>query len=117
VTTTTATVASGSGTGVAGRALFGPVCPVEHIPPDPQCAPRPGPVDVRLLRPDGTVSAQVRAGADGLFTIDVAPGRYAVDAAAASPSPGRGCQATPAQVTVAAGHLTSVAVACDTGIR
>ncbi|HTJ75535.1 MAG TPA: carboxypeptidase-like regulatory domain-containing protein [Acidimicrobiales bacterium] len=100
-----------------GTVVFGPVCPVERIPPDPRCSPRPGVADIQLVTPDGTAVAEGRAGADGQFTVAARPGRYTVKASAPAPGPGRGCQAEPAQVTVAAGSFASVAVTCDTGIR
>ena len=103
--------------GIEGTVRFGPVCPVERIPPDPACAPRPGAATIRLVGTDGRVLAMEEAGADGRFSIPVAPGDYAVTATASSPSPGRGCQADPAQVTVVAGSFTAVSVLCDTGIR
>jgi hypothetical protein len=102
---------------VKGTVVFGPVCPVERIPPDPQCAPRPGAADIQLVDPQGSVIVEGRAGTDGIFTVAVGPGRYTVKASAPAPGPGRGCQAEPAQVTVAAGSFASVAVTCDTGIR
>jgi hypothetical protein len=115
--TTTAVVPTSARSGITGVVLFSPTCPVERIPPDPQCAPRPGPADVRLLQPDGSVAAQTRAGPDGTFTVTAAPGRYRVGATALAGGPGRGCQVDPEQVTVVAGSLARVAVSCDTGIR
>jgi hypothetical protein len=102
--------------GVQGTVAFGPVCPVERIPPDPRCAPRPGAAQIQLLQ-DGTVAADGTAGADGRFSIAIGPGTYVVHAAATASSPGRGCQADPEQVIVAAGALSAVTVTCDTGIR
>lgn len=115
--TTSTTAAIAGATGVQGTVLFGPVCPVERIPPDPQCAPRPGAARIRLLRSDGVVAAQGTAGVDGRFSIPVAPGSYLVTAAVSTPGPGRGCQVDPSQAAVVAGSLTSVKVTCDTGIR
>lgn len=116
VTPTTA-AAVGPSSGVEGTVLFGPVCPVERVPPDPQCAPRPGPADLHLMRTDNGASTSGQAGTDGRFSIAVAPGTYLVTAVATRPSPGRGCQAVPAQVTVSAGSFAPLAVSCDTGIR
>ena len=115
--TTATTTPAGAGSGVKGTVLFSPVCPVERIPPDPQCAPRPGVADIQLVPPNGIVAAQVRAGTDGQFSVLVAPGSYAVSATAPAPGPGRGCQVEPAQVTVVAGAHATVVVRCDTGIR
>lgn len=103
--------------GVSGTVLFGPVCPVEHVPPDPQCAPRSGAADIRLVRTDNGTILNGMAGTDGRFSIPAEPGIYVVQAVASAPSPGRGCSAEPSQVTVAAGAVASVSVSCDTGIR
>ncbi len=115
--TTSTTTSAGADAVVKGTVLFSPVCPVERIPPDPQCAPRPGVADIRLVRPNGTVAAQGRAGSDGHFSVVVAPGSYAIRATAPAPGPGTGCQVEPAQVAVVARAVALVAVRCDTGIR
>lgn len=115
--TTSTSIPAGAGSGVSGIVLFSPVCPVERIPPDPQCAPRPGPADIQLVRPNGSVVAQGRAGSDGRFSLPAVPGSYTVRATAPTPGPGRGCQTEPAQVTVVARSVVSVTVSCDTGIR
>ncbi len=75
---------------IQGTVLFGPICPVERIPPDPLCAPRPGPARVQVRRADDTVVAEVAVGTDGRFSIPVVPGVYRVSAAASTPGPGRG---------------------------
>ena len=116
VTTSTTTLA-GADSAVNGTVLFSPVCPVERIPPDPQCAPRPGVADIQLVRPNGTVAAQGRAGLDGQFSVVVAPGSYVVRATLPAPGPGTGCQVEPSQVTLVARAVALVAVRCDTGIR
>jgi hypothetical protein len=96
--------------------MFGPVCPVERIPPDPMCAPRPGASSVEADRADGTVAAQTQAGSDGQFALAVAQGQYTLRAhAETGASIGRGCE--PIEVTVEAGAKTRVTVSCDTGIR
>src|SRR5579885_2963902 len=114
-TTAPVTTAPAASSGVAGTVLFSPVCPVDRVPPDPQCAPRPGPASVRLQPTGAGAVSSGQAGADGRFSILAPPGTYVVQATTSSP--GRGCQSTPAQVTVTAGSFASVMVACDTGIR
>lgn len=62
---------------VGGRAVAGPVCPVERIPPDPACAPRPvvGAVLV-IAASDGHEVAQATTDTDGRWTIALAAGTY-----------------------------------------
>ncbi len=86
------------------------------MPPLPSCGPRPGPAQIQLVRPNGSVAATGAAGTSGDFAIAVAPGTYTVRATA-SGAIGRGCSVTPAQVDVALGATVTVAVSCDTGIR
>ncbi len=102
---------------VRGTVLFSPVCPVEQIPPDPACAPRPGPAHIELLHPDGTVAATTTAGDDGTFTTVVRSGAYAVRAAAPGLTIGGACQVDPAEIVMAPGSSLTIAVSCDTGIR
>lgn len=100
--------------GIQGTATAGPVCPVEKIPPDPACAPRPVAGAVIVIRADGGAEvARVRTGADGTYHADLPPGTYDVE-----PQPAQGVLGTaPAQrVTIGAGVLT-LDLAYDTGIR
>jgi len=69
---------------------------------------------VRVVRGDGTVAARGHSGTDGRFRVEVAPGRYRLEADYPA-GPGRGC--TPVDVAVEQGRLTHADVDCDTGIR
>lgn len=117
--TSTSTAIASAGSQVRGTVLFSPTCPVERVPPDPACAPRPGPAHIQLVRADGTIAAQGDAGSGGQFAISVAPGSYGVQAESspAAPGIGRSCTASPAQVIVKSEAGSTVAVSCDTGIR
>ena len=101
--------------GIAGTVTSGPVCPVERVPPDPSCAPRPVAGATLIVR-DGTGREVARAvtAADGRFLIPVAPGTYVVE-----PQPVTGLMGTgPSQdVTIAAGATATIEVSYDTGIR
>jgi hypothetical protein len=117
--TSVPTTTASTGSQVGGTVLFGPTCPVEQNPPNPACAPRPGPAHIQPVRINATVAAQGDAGSDGQFAISVAPGTYLVQAQSTSSTGGigRGCTVTPAEVSVAPDTRTTVAVSCDTGIR
>ena len=101
--------------GIVGTVTSGPVCPVEKVPPDPACAPRPVAGAVILIRDaSGATVFRVTTGADGSFVAAVGPGRYVVAA-----QPVQGLMGTPApvDVTVAAGAISTVPLVYDTGIR
>ena len=117
-TTTAPPVSAPPEAEVRGTVRFSPVCPVESLPPDPACAPRPGSADIELVRPDGTVAATTRASDDGAFAFPVAPGPYSVRAGDPSGRPlGTACQVEPAEIDVHPATTITVAVTCDTGVR
>jgi hypothetical protein len=106
-----ATVVSGSG--IAGRALAGPVCPAER-PGDRACAPRPVAGAVVIVRAaDGSEIATARTTDDGRYEVFLPPGRYTLEAA-----PVQGLMGNPAAVEVEVGNgLETVDLQYDTGIR
>jgi hypothetical protein len=102
-------------TGISGTAVAGPVCPVERVPADPACAPRPVAGATIVVRDaSGTEVARVVTGADGAFVVEMAPGDYQVE-----PQPVEGFMggAQAQTVTVADGLLATVQLEYDTGIR
>jgi hypothetical protein len=103
-----------SKSGIRGTVLVGPTCPVERMPPDPNCADRPLATDLILTTLDGDRTiARFRSDADGEFTIGVAPGIYSIRGASKNTLPA--CGAT--EVTVRANEYTDIEVSCDSGIR
>ena len=109
-----APVAAGR-TGIGGTATAGPVCPVETVPPDPGCAPRPVPAAVVVVR-DGAGSevARVVTDADGSFFVELPAGQYLVE-----PQPVEGLLGTAGSqtVTVVDGSSAAIQLDYDTGIR
>ena len=102
-------------TGIGGTATAGPICPVETIPPDPACAPRPVAGAVVVIRAaSGTEVARTTTGADGTFFAAVAAGRYIVEPQAVEGLMGK---PGPQDVTVSEGVTATVDLAYDTGIR
>jgi hypothetical protein len=108
--------ASGPNYPVGGRAVAGPVCPVERIPPDPACAPRPVPGAVLVIAADGGHEvARATTGTDGRWKAELPVGTYTL-----TPQPVGGLMGTarPIEFTVTAtGALANLDVAYDTGIR
>jgi len=113
-TSSAAPASSARQTGIRGTATAGPVCPVERVPPDAACAPRPvigAVVDVRDA--NGKQVVQAHTGSDGTFLVAVPPGTYTVSAEETT-----GIMHAPAaqSVTVTDG-VALVDLAYDTGIR
>ena len=102
-------------TGVAGAVTAGPVCPVEKVPPDPACNPRPVAGAVLVIRGAGGAEvARFTTDATGLFRIGLHPGDYMLEA-----QPVEGLMGAPAAMpfTVTDGAETLLDVSYDTGIR
>jgi len=103
--------------GVSGRVVAGPTCPVESVPPTPGCAPKPLLATLRICRVGSRAPATiVRTAVDGRFRVRLSPGTYVVQALAqvgfALPRP-----PAPRRVGVHAGRYTFVTITYDTGIR
>lgn len=106
----------GNGT-VIGHVVLGPVCPVEHIPPDPACAPRPYKTSIYVWSlTTGSTYQRVNTDTSGSFKLSLIPGNYSI----AVTSPANGSvypRCTPIDVTVQAKTVQNVSINCDTGIR
>jgi hypothetical protein len=102
--------------GISGRIVAGPICPVESVPPVPGCAPRPLRATLRIRRVGSRPSASVRSADDGRFRVRLYPGTYVVQALAHA---GAALPRPPAasRVQVHAGRYTFVTITYDTGIR
>lgn len=100
--------------GIRGRVMLGPTCPVERIPPDPNCADRPYQTLVAIFHTSDPVHAFVltRSDASGTFSASVPPGDYTLGAGESNlPRCGH------PQVTVQPQAFASTTIFCDTGIR
>jgi hypothetical protein len=101
---------------LSGRAVAGPVCPVESASPDPSCADRPVPdAELVIQDEDGTVVGRTTTDADGRFSVDLPPGSYVI-----VPQAVEGLMGTAPSVAVnaaAGSSLPDVTLAYDTGIR
>ena len=115
----TSTGSSGGGilpyhSGIRGTVMVGPTCPVERMPPDPQCADKPYQTLVAVFRASDAVHAVAftRSGTDGTFEVSLPPGEYVVGA---GESMLPRCAQTPA--IVGPEGYTQITVSCDSGIR
>ena len=103
--------------GLAGRVLMAPTCPVERVPPQPGCAPRPL-VAVLSIQRFGTHAhaRKVHTASDGRFHILLPAATYTVQALplGASPFPR---PPPPRRVQVHSGRFARITILYDTGIR
>jgi hypothetical protein len=97
--------------GISGRVLLGPTCPVEQAGQSPCVTPYSA-VLVVTDAEDREV-ARTTAAQDGTFRIALAPGDYVVVPQPGDPFP----QAQPLDVTVVPGSFADIEINYDTGIR
>lgn len=103
-----------SESGIEGTVLLSPVCPVEHNPPLPQCAPRPYQATITVKTADGKEEVtHFTSASDGRFKITLEPGKYLLVPVNGKPYP----RGAPQNVSVRAGKFTTVTVMYDTGMR
>jgi hypothetical protein len=103
---------SGDGTsGIRGRAVAGPQCPVE-VEGSP-CPDLPYEGIVVATDADTGEAFTVETDAEGRFELALAPGTYEVSIESESQSP----FAKPQTVTVEQGVFAQITVSVDTGIR
>jgi hypothetical protein len=100
---------------VNGQVLLGPTCPVERIPPDPRCAPRPYATAIGISTNIETPSdfMTINSNASGTFSVSLPAGEYLFRPHGGSVYP----RCDESLVTIAAGVTTSTVISCDTGIR
>ena len=103
--------AAGDDSGIHGRALAGPQCPVEVAGSPCPDLPWQGTVIATDLASDEEFL--VATDADGRFELFLEPGTYEVSIAAGTSPP----FAKPQAVTVEEGTFTEIVVSVDTGIR
>lgn len=100
--------------GIEGKVTLGPTCPVERIPPDPNCADKPYQATVIVKTADGqTEITRFTSQANGTFKQALKPGTYLLVPVSAQVYP-RGLQQT---VAVSENTYTQVTITYDTGIR
>jgi hypothetical protein len=102
-----------------GKISIGPLCPIEHDPPDPGCLPT---AETYKAYPVGIFSSdgkhkitQVIPALDGTFRIDLDPGKYLV--ILESEHFRIGSSNLPAEVVIISQNKTILDIDIDTGIR
>lgn len=107
-------IAGISGT-ISGNVLLGPTCPVQRIPPDPNCADKPYATKLVLTTADNpAVVAEFSSDANGNFSVKAAPGEYVIRSGGTGFYPRCSNNGT---IKISADGITTTTVFCDTGIR
>lgn len=97
--------------GIRGRVLLGPTCPVERIG---QTCVRPYKATIKIRsEATGRVVARTRSRANGRFSIPLAPGTYVLESQSGRPYP----RSSPQTTTVHWHRYTRVLISYDSGIR
>jgi len=102
--------------GVMGKVLLGPTCPVMRNPPDPKCADRGYATTVQVIQknsPKSSLFSSVETDKEGNYRVMLPPGEYSLQALGGQPFPSCGWQ----DVTIESDVLSNVDLSCDTGIR
>jgi hypothetical protein len=103
--------AAGTGTGIRGKVLIGPQCPVEQQ--GSACPDKPFEGTVQVSTESGRPVDSVESEPDGSFEIGLDPGTYVLTVASLEGP----TFAKPITVAVQSGRMTAVTVLVDTGIR
>ncbi len=102
--------------GVFGKVLLGPICPVTKDPPDPNCADKPYQTSVQVIligSPKSSPFAVVESDESGNYKVMLPPGEYGLQAVGKLPFPF--CETK--EVTIEPSILQGTNLSCDTGIR
>lgn len=103
--------AGGAESGIRGRVMIGPQCPVERA--GSPCPDKPFEGTVLVSTESGRPVDSVESEPDGSFEIRLDPGTYVLTVAGLEGP----TFAKPVTVTVRAGQMAAVTVLVDTGIR
>ena len=101
---------------ISGTVTTSPTCPVERMPPEPQCAPRPYATSINI-REEGkqAIIKTIQSNNLGIFETDLPIGSYELDAITTNDSTLPRCNKV--TVLVKSGQTTTEDISCDTGIR
>jgi hypothetical protein len=100
--------------GITGTVTLSPTCPVERIPPDPNCAPKPYSTSINIMKTGSTkIIKTIQSNSQGAFSVDLSPGAYVLQAQGGNTLPRCG----EVTVEVKTSKYTTTEISCDTGIR
>jgi len=97
-----------------GRATMSPICPVERVPQDPACAPKPYEGSLEVWTQKGGFIKSFATRIDGTFATELTPGTYIIQRPKSAPYfP----SLSPVTFTMEQGKLTELTLNLETGIR
>lgn len=99
--------------GMKGKVLLGPTCPVETEPPDPNCAEKPYARGLLAVSRAGKMVAKAKTDRKGEFSIALPPGTYIITQLAQNFYP----RIHSEPIVIVKNKFTSVIIHGDTGIR
>lgn len=100
--------------GIKGTVTLSPTCPVERMPPDPKCAPKPYQTSFNILKKGNTaVIKTIQSNTSGVFNVDLDPETYILKAKGGNVLP----SCSEASAEVKSGQYATIDISCDTGIR
>jgi hypothetical protein len=100
--------------GITGTVTLGPTCPVERIPPDPNCAPKFYSTSINIMRAgDNKIIKTIESDSNGAFGIDLDQGSYVLQTQGGNVLP----RCPLVSVDVKSGQYVTANISCDTGIR
>ncbi len=99
---------------VNGTVTLSPICPVERIPQDPSCAPKPYQTTIKVSSvSDNTILKTIQSQSDGGFTFTLPYGKYTIQVSGGNVYP----RCSPVSVEIKSATMSSISISCDTGIR
>ena len=102
--------------GVKGRVLLGPTCPVVQYPLDPKCADKPYQTTVQVIAvgsPKSSTFATVESDENGNYMVFLPPGEFALQPVGGNMLPR--CETK--EVTIEPDVMLEIDLYCDSGIR
>jgi|SRR5579872_508469 len=97
---------------LTGQVTLSPTCPVERIPPDPACAPKPYSTFV-IISGAANFYMELHTDTSGFFRTPLPAGNYDILVHQETLYPR--CETK--TVTITVGATTTADISCDTGIR
>lgn len=108
------TVTNGK-SGVFGRVLVGPTCPLYQPDPPPQCQDKPTQAEIIVITQDRSQEVgRIKTDKDGIYKIALAPGTYILEPGAQKTGIARGM---PQPITIEANKFVELNLYYDSGIR